>query len=56
VLRDAVGAIRGVSWLDMVQMYGAAGGIPTDWSGGRVEIPLVTELALVPAAGPSARW
>jgi len=56
VLRDRAGAIRGVSWLGMVQNYGAAAGIPTDWSGGRVAVPLVAELPLVPARGPVSRW
>lgn len=56
VLRDSAGAIRGVSWLSMVQSYGAARGVPTDWSRGRVEVPLVAELPLVPASGPVTRW
>ena len=54
VLRDAEGAIRGVTWLDMVQLYGGSG--PVEWRGGRVSVPLVAELPLVRASGPLSRW
>ncbi|MCR0981906.1 hypothetical protein [Roseomonas populi] len=54
VLRDAEGAIRGVSWLGMVQEYGASG--PAEWGRRRVSVPLVAELPLAPASGPLARW
>jgi len=55
VLRDREGAIRGVSDLAMVQMYGNAGS-RTEWTADRVIVPLTTELRLVPASGPSRRW
>lgn len=55
VLRDRDGAIRGVSDLAMVQMYGSSG-VDTEWTADRVSVPLTTELPLVPAAGPFRRW
>ena len=56
VLRDVQGAIRGVVDLSMVQAYRAAAGSPTKWGPDRVEVMLVAELPLVPAAGPVSRW
>ncbi len=56
VLRDVQGAIRGVVDLSMVQAYRAAAGSPTKWGPDRVEVLLVAELPLVPAAGPVSRW
>ncbi|WP_338664375.1 hypothetical protein VQH23_04245 [Pararoseomonas sp. SCSIO 73927] len=54
VLRDTEGAIRGVTWLDMVQIYGNSG--PAEWRGSLVSVPLAAELPLVQASGPLSRW
>jgi hypothetical protein len=57
VLRDHSGAIRGVSELEMVQLYGgAAPGEPTEWRAGRVTRTFVVDLPLTPASGPFRRW
>ena len=55
VLRDCAGAIRGVVHLDMMQLLAEASGDPR-WESGRVEIPGLAEMPLVPALGPVSRW
>lgn len=55
VLRDAEGAIRGVSEIGMVQLYGAGGG-GTVWRQDQVAVPLIAELPLRPARNGVARW
>jgi hypothetical protein len=56
VLRDETDAIRGVSALSMVQLWGGASGLPTQWTPTRVSRPLVTEMELNPATSPLRRW
>lgn len=56
VLRDQSGAIRGVSSLGMIQSYGAASGLPTEWTQTKVERLLVVEFPLVPAPNAFMRW
>jgi hypothetical protein len=57
VLRDEAGAIRGVSSLSMLQLYG--GGIAesqTEWTPSHVRRTMVFNLALRPAYGTVDRW
>ena len=56
VLRDAQGAIRGVTDLGMVQLYRGATDMPPQWMPGRVVIQLVADMPLSPASGPVMRW
>lgn len=56
VLRDQSGAIRGVSSLGMLQSYGGASGLPTEWTPTKVERLLVVEFPLVPAPNTFVRW
>ncbi|KQT86862.1 hypothetical protein [Aurantimonas sp. Leaf443] len=55
VLRDAHGAVRGVSSLSMLQLYGMMGE-DTDWTRRRVSRPMVFDLPLDPAQGRIERW
>ncbi|WP_182422387.1 hypothetical protein [Aureimonas sp. ME7] len=55
VLRDDHGAIRGVSSLAMLQLYGLMGG-DTYWTRRRVSRPMVFDLPLDPAANRIERW
>ncbi len=55
VLRDRAGFIRGVSALDMVQLYNPDG-TPPVWEHGRVTIPMTVELALPPARNRLRVW
>lgn len=56
VLRDAQNGIRGVVDLGMIQNYRATAGAETVWAPDRVEVFLVADLPLSPAAGPVTRW
>ncbi|WP_260598023.1 hypothetical protein [Sphingomonas endolithica] len=57
VLRDERHAIRGVSSLEMVQLYGdAAPGTQTMWEADRVSRTFVVDLPLVDASNPVRRW
>jgi hypothetical protein len=57
VLRDDTRAIRGVSGLSMLQLYGGAvSGNETSWTETRVSRPMVFDLPLVPAHGKIERW
>ncbi len=57
VLRDRAGAIRGVTGLSMVQVYGAAApGTQTVWRPHRVERPLVSEMPLPRARSAATVW
>ncbi|WP_312796542.1 hypothetical protein [Tianweitania sp.] len=57
VLRDVDGAIRGVSDLSMLQMYGgAAPGTPLIWGPRRVVKPMVLELPIRSASSPFRQW
>lgn len=57
VLRDKTGAIRGVSELTMLQLYGGAvAGSKLEWDAERVTRPMVLDLPLAPAARASERW
>lgn len=55
VLRDDHGAVRGVSSLAMLQLYGTMGGA-TQWTRRRVSRPMVFDLPLDPAQGRLDRW
>jgi hypothetical protein len=55
VLRDREGAIRGVSALVMIQLWGGAG-MPTHWEADQVSRPLVFRFALDEARNPVHRW
>lgn len=55
VLRDDHGVVRGVSSLDMLQLYGTTGG-QTEWTTRSVSRSMVFELPLVPAQGRIERW
>ena len=55
VLRDDHGAVRGVSGLAMLQLYGAMSG-ETEWTETRVVRSMVFDLPLDPAEGGFARW
>ena len=57
VLRDKEGAIRGVSSLAMLQLYGsAAPGFDVEWRSSHVVKPMVLDLPLDAATGPLERW
>lgn len=57
VLRDSDGAIRGVSSLTMLQLYGsAAPGFDLEWGATQVVKPMVLALPLASATGPVERW
>ena len=57
VLRDTDGAIRGVSDLSMLQMYGAAApGMPLIWGSRRVFKPMVVDLPIRPADSQAWQW
>ncbi|WP_102959442.1 hypothetical protein [Mangrovicella endophytica] len=57
VLRDEAGAIRGVSSLTMLQLYGgAAPGFGLQWSRSRVSRAMVLDLPLDPGANAFERW
>jgi hypothetical protein len=55
VLRDSVGAIRGIVHLDMMQLLSEVEGDPV-WEGGQIVLPGLAALPLAPAAGPVTRW
>ncbi|WP_427026269.1 hypothetical protein ACP4J4_19255 (plasmid) [Aureimonas ureilytica] len=55
VLRDEHGAIRGVSALAMLQIYGMMGG-ETEWTAQSVSRRMVFDLPLDPAQGRFERW
>ncbi|WP_019998625.1 hypothetical protein [Aureimonas ureilytica] len=55
VLRDDHGAVRGVSSLAMLQLYGTIGG-ETGWTTHRVSRSMVFDLPLDPARGDVDRW
>lgn len=57
VLRDALGRIRGVVHLEMMQLLaetGPAGGV--HWQPNEVVLPPLARLPLDPAAGPAGGW
>lgn len=57
VLRDDTGAIRGVSGLSMLQLYGGAvSGNETQWTATRVSRTMVFDLPLKAADNKLARW
>ncbi len=57
VLRDDHGAIRGVSSLSMVQLFGQVPpDMQTTWEADRVWRDMIVELPLVPASSPFRRW
>lgn len=57
VLRDRKGAIRGVSSLTMLQLYGgAAPGSEVEWRSSHVVKPMVLDIPLDAATGPLERW
>lgn len=57
VLRDDTGAIRGVSSLAMLQLYGGAfSGGETEWSEARVQRPMVFALPLHRSDSAFGRW
>lgn len=55
VLRDDHGAVRGVSSLAMLQLYGTVGG-QTEWTTRSVSRSMVFDLPLDPARGRIERW
>jgi hypothetical protein len=57
VLRDDTGAMRGVSGLSMLQLYGGAvSGNETEWTATRVNRAMVFDIALKAADSKFARW
>lgn len=57
VLRDRAGAIRGVSSVAMLQLYGGAvSGSDLEWHPSRVVKRMVLDLPLDASTGPFERW
>jgi hypothetical protein len=57
VLRDQTGAIRRVSGLAMLQLYGGAvSGNETEWKSDRVSRSIVFDMPIEAATGPVERW